>query len=187
MDYYLAQQDANAAGLRQAKKEAKDDSDGDESDGNQGSLRQRLAQKRKLRDAARAQVEKTKTSPMQQGTGILLKASWTNLIDSFGLTLIYINMHVFLRWVFPSMFCKLGDEWMPKQVSIVDAEANKAAGVSRFLGIAEIMGLLLLDLLAIFLLIIAISSIMMIIDIVYGVIGWLFEWFNNAPPPIIGP
>lgn len=35
-----------------------------------------------------------------------------NLIDSFGLTLIYINLHgLFLCWVAPGQFCKLGDEW----------------------------------------------------------------------------
>jgi len=153
-----------------------------------GSLRQRIAMARNLkertREAAKEKVKSAVTSPIKQGTNELLKQSWLNLVDSFGLTLIYINMHVFLRWIFPSMFCKLGDEWMPRQVSVINSEANQAAGVSRFLGIAEVIGLLMLDLLLIIVLIVAISSIMMIIDKVYGVIGWLFDWFSQAEPNI---
>ncbi len=52
-------------------------------------------------------------SMVSRGTSEALKESWMNLIDSFGLTLIYINLHVFCRFVLgEKFFCKLGQEWM---------------------------------------------------------------------------
>jgi len=130
--------------LRQQQAAARTEYDGPEDN---MSLRQRLAAKR-IKNAAKQKLEEKVTAPARMATGQLLKFSWLNLIDSFGLTLIYINMHVFLRWVFPDMFCKLGDEWLPKQASVLGAnEAMKNTG--QAIGIAEVMGLLLLDILAI--------------------------------------
>lgn len=106
-------------------------------------------------------------SPAKKGTSWLLKASWLNLIDSFGLTLIYINMHVFLRWVFPKMFCKLGEEWVPKQASVINADAGmKATG--QALGIVEVMGLLLLDLVVFFIIIGALSLLTFVVSFLGG-------------------
>jgi hypothetical protein len=83
-------------------------------------------------------------------------------------------MHVFLRWVFPSAFCKLGDEWMPKQVA---PKSVKNIGGTAF-GFLEIVGLLLLDVLLVFVIIGTLSAIMALIDSAYGVFGWIFDWFN---------
>lgn len=157
-----------------------------------GSFRHMLAmarnsrnKKEQAKEAAKEKVKSAATSPLKQGTSSLLKFSWLNLVDSFGLTLIYINMHVFLRWIFPSMFCKLGEEWMPKQVSVLNSGANEAAGVGRYFGIVEVIGLLILDLLFIIILIGVISSIMMILDMAYAVIGWFIEWFSQVEPNIV--
>jgi len=52
------------------------------------------------------------TAPMRRGTSKLLQQAWLNIIDSFGLTLIWINIHVFLSYVLgEKLFCKLGEEW----------------------------------------------------------------------------
>lgn len=71
-------------------------------------------------------------------TSEALKQSWLNLIDSFGLTLIYIYFHVFCRFVFgPEVFCKLGHEWLGGKsgggasgVASKGASAAKGAGKS---------------------------------------------------------
>ena len=138
--------------LKQEQAAARAGNDSGEPDNSNMSLRQRLSTER-IKNLAKEKIKqkaKEKISePAKQGTAYLLKLSWLNLIDSFGLTLIYINMHVFLRWVMPSMFCKLGDEWIPKQASVLGAdEAMKKTG--QAIGIVEVLGLLLLDLLVLF-------------------------------------
>jgi len=108
------------------------------------------SQAAKLREAvmARRNEEKTKavggdgmvSGLAQTATGGLLKSAWINIIPSWGLTLIWINIHVFLSWIFSSMFCKLGDEWIPKSMS------KYMKNVSAGLRVGESMGLVMLDL-----------------------------------------
>jgi hypothetical protein len=51
-------------------------------------------------------------APMRRGLSKLLQQAWLNLITSWGLTLIWINIHVFLSYIFgEKLFCKLGEEW----------------------------------------------------------------------------
>lgn len=106
-------------------------------------------------------------SPAKKGTSWLLKASWLNLIDSFGLTLIYINIHVLLKWVLgEKLFCKLGDEWIPAKAQIAGGSAGKAGG--RMIGIVEVMGLLLLDLIVGFLIVSVLSFLVLVISFLGG-------------------
>ena len=86
-------------------------------------LRQRVLIRQKVEKAkAESKASRSDTSPIRQVTDKLLQASWENLIDSFGLTLIWIDIHVFLNKVLgPKVFCDLGDEWVP-------VEAKKALG-----------------------------------------------------------
>lgn len=71
---------------------------------------------------------------VQQGTGKLLQQAWLNLIDSWGLTLIWINIHVFLRFVFGEQFFgKLGTEWL----SSGKTGGAAKAGTGSILGIPE--------------------------------------------------
>ncbi|MFH1582859.1 MAG: hypothetical protein ABIB72_00880, partial [Candidatus Falkowbacteria bacterium] len=79
------------------------------------------------------------------------------------LSLIYINIHVFLKSVFgEKLFCKLGEEWIPKQITGAGGEAGKSLGKS--IGIIEVMGLLFLDLLVLFIIFGALALIVMIVD-----------------------
>jgi|GEM_PF-2840951 len=87
-------------------------------------------------------IEEAMTMPISMATSELLQKSWLNIIDSFGLTLLYINFHVFCRWVFgEKLFCKLGHEWLggksgtgkvggaaAKTESTVAKDAAKGAG-----------------------------------------------------------
>lgn len=77
--------------------------------------------------------------PLDMPSANLLRWAWIALIPSFGLTLIWINIHAFMRWIFPTFFCKLGSEWIPRPVR----RMNQAAGTFAFY--VEAMVLLFLD------------------------------------------
>lgn len=129
--------DAEEGGKEQQEEEGKPDS--------------RLRKLKKLKNAKQEVKNKIKektTDPIQEGSKWLLRTAWLSLVPSLGLSLIYINMHAFLRWVFPSMFCRLGEEWIPKQMGTGEHASQSVAGTG--FGIAEILGLLFLDLLALF-------------------------------------
>lgn len=75
-------------------------------------------------------------APIQQGTSKLLQQAWLTLIDSWGATLIWINIHVFLKWtVGEQFFCKLGREWLPSAGKPGAAAATKGTASSSLLGI----------------------------------------------------
>lgn len=60
------------------------------------------------------QVAKAALAPARQLMSGLLKSAWINLIPSWGLTLFWIDIHVFLNMVFgKNLFCDLGEEWIP--------------------------------------------------------------------------
>lgn len=132
------------------------------------SLRERVMRARLLRQAqdkgVKGKMAGKAAAPAKQATSQLLKQAWINLIDSFGLTLIYINAHVFLRWVLgDTFFCKLGEEWIPKQAAAGGGEAGKTAG--KGIGIVEIMALLFLDLAVLFTVIMTLTWIYLLVDI----------------------
>jgi len=116
-----------------------------------------------LKQKAKDKLEEKVTAPARAATSKLLQQAWINLIDSFGLTLIYINLHVFLRFVLgEKLFCKLGQEWVPKQISSVSGAPGEMAG--KTIGIVEVMGLLLLDLIILFIIIMILSFIILLAD-----------------------
>lgn len=130
------------------------------------SLRQRVQAARQtldLKARAKKKIEEKITAPAKIGTSKLLQQAWINLIDSFGLTLIWINIHVFLRLVLgEKLFCKLGEEWIPKQISGAGGEAGKMANKS--IGIVEVMGLAFLDLIVFFAIIGVIALLVWLAD-----------------------
>jgi len=138
------------------------DSYGAEPNIDETSLRQATQAKRKKEKEEKEKKEGEEgivSGGMKAGTGRILKYAWLNLVSSFGLTLIYINAHVFLRQIFPDAFCKLGDEWIPKKVA--GESASNVAGTA--FGIVEIIGLLLLDILVFYLLFQALAWIVLIV------------------------
>lgn len=90
-------------------------------------------------------VKEEGMSSLSMATSNLLEKSWLNIFDSYGLTLIYINFHVFCRFVFgPEMFCKLGQEWVNsvggKEMSAASKVSGSVEGAAKseatgFLGI----------------------------------------------------
>ena len=116
-----------------------------------------------LKDRAKQKLEDKVMAPMRMASGRALQWAWMTVVPSFGLSLIYINTHVFLRFIFPDAFCKLGDEWVPKVVSNENSAKN-VAGTA--FGILEICALLFLDLL--FLL-----FIIAVLGFLYMIIHWM--------------
>lgn len=80
------------------------------------SLRQAVVQQKKLK--AKEGLKKTvkkKVSGIRKGTSAFLRAAWIHMIDSFGLTLLYIDIHIFGNKVFgDNVFCPIGEEWFDK-------------------------------------------------------------------------
>jgi hypothetical protein len=87
-------------------------------------------------------------APAQMGTSKALMWAWGCLIPSWGISLLYIDLHVFLRYVIgEQFFCKLGHEWIPKKTA--GAVAGEAAeSVGKMAGTFEVMGVLLLNFIA---------------------------------------
>lgn len=167
LDNFNAQMSA-ADEMRRQKSETSNvskDVERRDGEGEPSSLRERVGQARRAMDVkekAKQALEKKVAAPIQQGTSQLLKMSWLNLIDSFGLTLIYINIHVFLKAVLgEKLFCKLGREWAPAQVRAAGNEAVEKLGAK--IGIVEVMVLLILDLAVLFAVLMSLSFFIMIV------------------------
>src|SRR3989339_15710 len=90
------------------------------------------------------------TERMKRATnGALQYAWWLMLaIITFLPGLAYVNLHVFLHWVLGDrFFCKLGEEWMPKQLKALSKETGGKI-ISKNMGLVEVLLLILLDLAA---------------------------------------
>ena len=174
-----ADQENDAAGrLREEKSSSARAAEGEDKESETDepqSLRQRVMRARQaldLKEQAKKKLEEKALAPAKQGTNWLLKTAWLNLIDSFGLTLIYINLHVFLRWVLgDKLFCKLGEEWLPKQVTQAGGDAAETAG--KGIGLVEIMALLILDLIVLAVILGALALIVMIVNFMGA------SWWNK--------
>jgi len=142
---------------------------------------QQVAAKREAALSEEAEEKKEEQSsgpnPVNKATSNLLKKAWLNLVDSYGLTLIWINIHVFLGTVFSEkFFCKLGMEWM--NTNIKQAQFAEAKKLGKVAGNFEGAGLACLDL-GCLLLVIAILMIISIIFDVFSLEGLsrIMGWF----------
>lgn len=176
------EQIAMAGQLRQAKS-GKGEEENNAETAEPRSLRERVMQARRKMDIKQRAKDKIKekiTEPAKQGTNSILRWAWTTLIPSWGLSLIYINLHVFLKMVFgEKLFCKLGDEWIPKQIQTAGGDAGKTAG--RAFGIVEVMGLVLLDLIAFFIIFAVLAILVWLADnIVFNAILKVYEFVAGA-------
>lgn len=126
---------------------------GVEKGGRVASLRSRILQKSIDEKSKGKSDEKDGaiSSASKMGSGMLLKSAWIYLIPSCGATLLWINIHVFLSWIFPSMFCKLGDEWLPKIVkkSGASSTALRTGELILFLTIDIIFALIIFAVIAV--------------------------------------
>jgi len=86
----------------------------------------------------------------------ILSWAWLTLIPTFGLSLIYINIHFIARYIAHSeKFCDFGEEWALKKVTGAAGEAAKPLEeASAMLEKVEILGMVALDILIVGLIVI---------------------------------
>jgi hypothetical protein len=113
-------------------------------------------------------------SGLSRGTSQLLRMSWFALIPSFGLSLLYINIHIFMHFLFPSLFCALGEEWSIANPILPEAKDTK----NKALGMAEIMMVVGLNILIVMAVAAGLALIIMLFDSILGVFGFIYDWFS---------
>jgi len=164
--------DSSAADRAGALNEARRDGQGGQAAEEPQSLREAvLAEKRKQAETGEAGESGAEAAlgkaaaPMRQGTSRLLKQAWLHIIDSWGLTLIWINIHVFLGTIFGNnFFCKLGAEWLDNNIQSAPLEAKKKLGDKG--NIVEGIGLVGCDLGCLLLIIGIASLVAMIVGVI---------------------
>ena len=147
----LRNQDEENEAARELK-ERKSGGAGEEGGDKSRSLRQRVQSARQamdLKQRAKDKIEEKVTAPARAGTNRALQWAWKALLPSWGLSSIWINIHVFLRNVFgEKLFCKLGEEWLPKKAADAAGEAGKV--VTKSAGLIEVMILIFIDVIIFF-------------------------------------
>lgn len=145
------------------------------------SLREKtLAAKRIKQQQEKKEDQVKQITPFRKSTSELLRQSWLNLIDSFGLTLIWINIHVFLNKVIgEKFFCELGDEWMDKAPAGVRQSISGVKKV-KIVNMAEKMGLGFLDLILFILIFMVLVLVALLLDVLNNplssVIKFIWHW-----------
>ncbi len=132
---------ARSGGLRSARRSSGSVKD---SSFHEHSLRERLAHARrnKSTNPSSKSTAEAHVNPLRKSTSGLLRQAWLNVIDSYGLTLLWIDVHFFLHGALGStFFCPPGEEWTDRVVygSGVKKEqlAESLSYVSKGVGTAE--------------------------------------------------
>ena len=135
------------------------------------------------------------SAPARKGISALLRSAWINLIPSYGLTLIWINIHIFLGMILGNnLFCKLGVEWTDKATGAAMAKGSAMqkkleAKAGNSIGLVEKMGVGCADLGCLFILISAVAIVALLIKVVSNPIDFftsIIGWAWNAVTESIG-
>jgi len=172
---------------RQFRAERKENDSGDEQGNEAGRKDNRLRAATGLAAKGVGKKNVAKAAGMSVGstlgnngakvaTNRFLSAAWLSLIPSFGFTLIWINIHVLMHAIVPAVFGKLGEEWVPGQAAAGEASGG-VKSVSKGIGLLEITALIFLDILAVLILVAILGFLMFLLDSLFGIFGWLFDWF----------
>lgn len=157
-----------ARDLREQKRgpsaQAGEDEEAAGAGGEPKSLRQRVMQARQamnLKELAKKKLEGKVMAPIKQGSSQALQKAWLSFATVLGaiLGIIYINLHVLLKWIFgEKLFCKLGEEWLPPQAAQAAGEGGKT--VTKSAGYVEVTVLLFIDTVIFIIIIIFVSMFM---------------------------
>ena len=120
-------------------------------------------------------------SPVRIVTDNLRKGAWTNLITSWGLTLLYIDLHFFLNKVVgEKFFGPLGEEWVPPKIKrAAGAQVDKVGGLIK---ISETMGCALLNLLALAIVIGLLALASLIAAVIADPLKAILNWLSDSIP-----
>jgi len=142
-----------------------------------------------VKKKAKEAKEKAKGIKEKVGAGIkkikmilagLLRKAWINLLPSWGLTIIWINIHAFLAKVFGhKIFCKLGEEWALRAKVLADKPGKSGEKfvkkVSKGLALPERMLWGCCNLVFLLLIISFLVQLMLMLEILTNPIGFLIE------------
>ncbi len=121
-------------------------------------------------------------SPAKKAVSNLLQQSWVNIFSSWGLTLIWINCHVFLHNIIPSLFCKLGDECKPENCGSASMTNLFLQTIFGKHGLSEPMALAVIDGIALLIL----FSLFCLVALIVGFFSNPFEAIASILKDIIG-
>ncbi len=174
------------------EKGRKKEKGGEENENNSRNLRQQLMnaktrkKKKNIKKKTAGKAKEKVLSPAKKATGRALRWSWLSFLPSWGLTLIYIDIHVFMHFVLSDVFCGLGEEW---RIGMVDKNAEGIAKIAEII-IWALINLLVLAaialILAIFVLLVQIvahpydalmTGVQMIGDLIEDTVGDIIEFF----------
>ena len=119
-------------------------------------------------------AEMRATMPARRATSWLLRLAWLNAWATFGLTLIYVDLHILGGLVMgKKFFVNIGEEWTPEYVRKGSGELGKTS--SMMLGIAE--GGLLFMMHVVFFLVLLLSLLMvyLVVDIYLHTLDFLWS------------
>lgn len=75
-------------------------------------------------------------APIHKGTTNFLKKMWQAAPDTYGLSILYVNIHWFMNKVLgDKLFCPLGEEWFPENSPL--GGSGKNSGAESILGIPK--------------------------------------------------
>lgn len=144
----------------------------------------RIVDKRLLAIRRGQQKGASTESSLGQGnpaTSKLLQAAWKNIIPTWGLSIIWIDIHIFLSQVLgKDLFCSLGQEWFPK------GTPRNLHGAKKSVGMTEGMAVGCLNVGFIFLIIGILSIIAMIVNGIENPLDFLKEYLGNLWRALVG-
>jgi hypothetical protein len=152
---------------------------GSEDTGGGNTLRQKQISARNNEANSKAKQSAGKSpNKLNQATAYLLKASWLNLIDSFGLTLIYINLHLFGRSIFgDKVFCEMGEEFIPKSLRSSLSSPSVKDKIKKF-GLGEKLLLIFLDAFVLIAVLLSFATLLSVIAPYLATLTILFNAIN---------
>jgi hypothetical protein len=87
--------------------------------------------KKKDKRSVKNKISDSLLLPVKSGLKWCLRLAWMSVFSVMGFMfgMLYINIHVFFRLIFPKVFCELGEEWIPEQV----LKLSKQSGIDSFM------------------------------------------------------
>lgn len=141
---YNSVNDDKVGAIREAQREKPQEKSEEPSSWDQ-VREQQQEKKSKLAKAKESINSFVKKNPARKAISSLLRSAWTNLITSWGATILWIDIHVFAEKVVgDKLFCKLGEEWADLSPAKTNSGAEQKAGES--IGLLEKMGCCCLNL-----------------------------------------
>lgn len=116
-------------------------------------------------------------APVRLATDALLRTAWTSAFGTFGLSLIWVNIHVFMRYVLGrAFFSRLGHEWLSGRGKMLKNAGKSAETAQSAMGLVE--GLILAT--VNFLLFFSIVSFLTLIAFAVGLIAHPIQFIGMA-------